>query len=95
MEPYKFAQLQGADQLPYRYPNVWAVEQTTGPERLVMAPAAHHIDLLIQLIRQLPEPFAILYVLVVPRGGSGSLSKRPAMHALSIGSLSAKVSKLL
>ena len=71
MEPHKFSQLQGADTLPHVYPNVWEVEQTTGPERLVIAPSANHIDLIIELTRRLPEPFGVLYVLVVPRGDSG------------------------
>lgn len=71
MEPHKFSQLQGSSSLPYVYPNVWEVEQTTGPQRLVIAPSGNHIDLLIELTRQLPEPFGVLYVLVVPRGGSG------------------------
>ena len=67
----KFSQLQDLDDQPYIYPNIWEIEQTAGPQRLVIAPAAQHIDLLIELVRLLPEPFGMLYVLVVPRGHSG------------------------
>lgn len=54
---------------PYRYPNLWQIEQTTGPQRIVLAPATDQIDLLVELTRQLPEPFGVLYVLTVPRKG--------------------------
>lgn len=65
---HKFGTLDPAgNDVPYRYPDLWAREQTTGPERIVAAPAASHIDLLIALSRVLPEPFGILYVLLVSR----------------------------
>jgi len=54
----------------FSFPNLWNIEKTSGPERLVIAPEAGHVDLLIELSRTLPEPFGILYVLVVPRGGN-------------------------
>ncbi|HEY0604736.1 MAG TPA: hypothetical protein VGD58_17590 [Herpetosiphonaceae bacterium] len=66
----KFSHFQGLNDLPYIYPNIWEIEQTTGPQRLVIAPAAGHVDLLIELARLLPEPFGVLYILAVPRGGS-------------------------
>lgn len=67
MEPYKFGTLQGDDWIPFAYPNVWAQEATTGPDRLVIAPASGQIELMRKLAEVLPEPFGILYVLLVPR----------------------------
>ena len=66
MQPCKFSDIE-QEKLPYHYPNLWHIEQTTGPERIVLAPSAHQIDLLLELTRQLPEPFFVLYILLVPR----------------------------
>jgi hypothetical protein len=66
---YKFGFLNPEDQ-PYHYPNVWATEQTSGPSRLMIAPRGNQVDLLLRLIEAMPESFLVLYVLVVPRGGS-------------------------
>jgi hypothetical protein len=54
----------------YRYPNIWAREKTSGPDRLVIAPVADQIDLLLKLSECMQEPFWLLYVLVVTRIGS-------------------------
>lgn len=54
----------------YEYPNVFAFEQTSGAGRLVIAPSANHVSILIDLLQFMSEPLGILYVLVVPRGGS-------------------------
>lgn len=68
MEPYKFGTLQGDDWIPFAYLNVWEQEKTTGPARLIIAPASGQIELMRKLAEVLPEPFGILYVLLVPRG---------------------------
>jgi hypothetical protein len=65
----KFAWFDGTEWSPYVYPNVWATEKTTGPERLVIAPATDQIRVLTDLADALPEPFGLLYVLLIPRGG--------------------------
>jgi len=70
MGVYKFGKLTGEMEEPFVYPNAWAREKTTGPERLVIAPSANHVTLLLDLAKRLPEPFGILYVLVVSRGGN-------------------------
>jgi hypothetical protein len=44
------------------------VEKTSGPERIVAAPSQNHVALMIELMQSIPEPFGVLYVLVVPRG---------------------------
>jgi hypothetical protein len=67
--PYKFGWIPNEERR-YEYPDVFAVEKTSGPERLVIAPSANHVSILIDLLHVMSEPFGILYVLVVPRGGS-------------------------
>src|SRR3954470_106206 len=43
----------------YPYDNRWSLQQTTGPERLVVAPdRRRHVDVLLDLSRCLREPFA-------------------------------------
>ena len=54
----------------FSFPNLWNVEKASETERLIIAPASGHIDLIIELSRILPEPFGILYILSVPRGGN-------------------------
>ena len=66
---YKFGWVANEERK-YEYPDIFAVEKTSGPERLVIAPSANHVSMLIDLLQVVSEPFGILYVLVVPRGGS-------------------------
>lgn len=67
---YKFGWLpDGASELTYVYPNVWATEKTTGPDRLIIAPRAGYIRLMLELTKCLDAPFGVLYVLTLPRGG--------------------------
>ena len=71
--PYKFGHLDATgNEAPYKYGNCWAIEQTTGPSRLVIAPASGHIALITRLAAAMREPFGLLYVLPVPRGGGES-----------------------
>ena len=72
MKPHKLSSLVGSDFIPYRYSNTWNIEKTTGPDRLVIGPSAKQIDLMIQLATILPEPFGILYVLLISRKGNPS-----------------------
>lgn len=66
---YKFGWMP-EEQRRYEYPDVFAFEQTSGPERIVIAPSTNHISIMIDLIDLMAEPLGILYVLTVPRGGS-------------------------
>jgi hypothetical protein len=61
--------LPSGEEVEHRYPDCWDVQKTTGPDRLVIAPATGQVALLLELIRGLPEPLGLLYVLTVPRGG--------------------------
>ncbi|HTC95132.1 MAG TPA: hypothetical protein VK699_16930 [Terriglobales bacterium] len=65
--PYKFGWIPDQEKS-YQYPNVFAIEKTAGPERLVIAPSSQHVSLLLDLMKIMFEPFGILYVLTVPRG---------------------------
>jgi hypothetical protein len=67
---YKFGSLQDPrGESIFLHPNVWARERTSGPERLAIAPAAQHINILRTLLDLIPEPFHVLYVLAISRGG--------------------------
>ncbi len=73
--PYKFGwYASGApdveDERPYEYPDIWAVQKTTGPDRLVIAPSRNHVSLLRGLSEVMNEPFWLLYVLSVTRDES-------------------------
>jgi hypothetical protein len=63
----KFCSVVGSDFIPYRYSNCWDIENTTGPERLVIGPESSQVELLLKLAQTLAEPFGILYVLLVSR----------------------------
>jgi len=62
-----------------QYPNCWAIEKTTGSSRLVIAPAARYIELIIRLTAAIHGPFGLLCVLLVPReGGESGRYQNPA-----------------
>jgi hypothetical protein len=68
--PFKFGRFsENHEELEHRYDDVWDVEKTTGPDRLIIGPATGHIALIGDLIHELPEPFGVLYVLLVSRRG--------------------------
>jgi len=79
--PFKFGV--PFDQI-YEYPNVFAIEKTTGPDRLIVAPSANHISIMIELLQVMPAPFWILYLLTVPRGG-GEAGRYESVNTLSAG----------
>jgi hypothetical protein len=65
---YKFGWFpDGATDTPYEPANTWARVTTPKLDRLEIAPRTDQIKLLQLLTKQMPEPFFILYVLVVPR----------------------------
>jgi hypothetical protein len=63
---YKLGHLSPEEQR-LEFPNVWTIEETTGPKRLVLAPAIGHVQLMLHLTNEMPEPFWVLYVLTVSR----------------------------
>jgi hypothetical protein len=66
----KFEAQSGSDWLPHRYPAVFFREATTGAGRLKIAASKNGAQLMVRLAQILRGPFAVLYVLLVPRGGS-------------------------
>ena len=69
-QPFKFGYLSEQGPKPFVYPNRFYTEKTTGPNRLVIAPSENQVDMLLKLTDLLPEPFGILYVLLVPKGSA-------------------------
>ena len=65
----KFESQVGEDWFPHEYPKVFVRETTTGSDRLKIAVSARGTETMLQLAAVLGEPFAALYVLLVPRGG--------------------------
>jgi hypothetical protein len=70
------------EQIPHEYGGVWATEKTTGPNRLVIAPASGHVNLLLKISRPMSEPFSLLYILVSPHGAA-SEGRYESSHFLS------------
>ena len=68
MSIYKFGTFINEEWVAHQYNDIWEREKTSGPWRLVIAPATDHIEWMIALASVLPEPFNILYILQVPRG---------------------------
>ena len=67
---YKFGTPDPEDRQ-FTYPNVWATEKTSGGgSRLVVAAETDQVECLIRLLDAMSEPFWLLYVLVVNRGGN-------------------------
>ncbi|MBL9174829.1 MAG: hypothetical protein JNL10_14925 [Verrucomicrobiales bacterium] len=60
----------GNEWVPHQYPKVFVQEKTTGPDRLKIAASEGGSRVLLELASVLQEPFGVLYVLMVPRGGS-------------------------
>jgi hypothetical protein len=53
----------------FEYVNSWAIEETSGGDRLAIATGSGYIQLLGTLARCLEPPYLLLYVLAIPRGG--------------------------
>jgi hypothetical protein len=54
---------------PVRYQDVYGVEQTTGPQRLLIAPSDRHVEVLLSVAEVWRRDYYLLYVLLVPRRG--------------------------
>lgn len=65
----KLGKFDGNRQIAHTYPNVWARQELSdGSVRLCIAPQSEQTSCLLRLTACLPEPFYLLYVLIVPRG---------------------------
>lgn len=77
VQPYKLGSLAPDNRwVEHRYPDAWDLQRTTGPDRLVLAPAERQIDLILDLLRPLPAPFGVLHVLVVSRCGNAAARRQ-------------------
>jgi len=63
----KFGHIVDGEDIDFAYPDLWAIEKTIGPDRLVLASSGNHVGLLIELLSAMQGPFWILYLLIVPR----------------------------
>lgn len=71
MDLPKFARMEGGDPLPHDYGNVFFEQPCGNATRLVIGPTRDHVDLLAELAGELGgRPWAVLYVLLVPRQGN-------------------------
>ena len=64
---YKFGTLVAGEERSYEYPDIYSLEKTSGPDRLVVAPRGRQISLILKLLKLMAPPFGLLYVLAVPR----------------------------
>lgn len=58
------------EEVPHKYDNIFSCEQTSGPERLVIAPEGNHINILIDLAGAWDSDYWLLYILLVSRRGN-------------------------
>jgi hypothetical protein len=85
---YKFGQLDADQQdIEFHYSNCWALEKTSGPDRIAMAPASGCIALIERLAAVTKEPFGVLYVLVIPRNGTAGRGRYLSPNPISSGEL--------
>lgn len=72
-----------------RFGDVWSVEHTTGPDRLIIGPAAQQVDLLLSLAQLWRGGFFLLYVLLVPRQGKRDPGRYQSPGSLSFAEITA------
>jgi hypothetical protein len=71
--PYKLGALDASGEfVEFHHEHVFARGLTTGPERLIIGPREKQVPLLLALARELPEPYVVLYVLLISRCGRPS-----------------------
>jgi len=64
----RFSRLEGNEDVPHTYNDAFERQQTTGRERIAVAPSSNHFSLLFHLAQHLPDPFCALWILAVSRG---------------------------
>jgi len=74
---------------PFSYENVYERAWASNVEPLVVGPAEPRTALVERLAACLPEPFRLLYVLVVPRGGDAAAARYETPHELTRDAVSA------
>src|SRR5262245_36592712 len=70
MPDLKFARLEDDQWVAHDYGNRYFLQPCGQATRLVVGPSSGHVELVLELSRQLAgQPWAVLYVLLVPRTG--------------------------
>jgi hypothetical protein len=67
---YKLGTITNGKDVPFIYPGVWAIERTTGPDRMILAPERGHIDLMLECAASWSSTCSVLYVLLLSRLGN-------------------------
>jgi hypothetical protein len=65
----RFCHVVEGRQEPHLYGDIWQRQQTSGPERLVIAPDRDHTGLMLELASLWHENYYVLYVLLIPPEG--------------------------
>jgi len=65
---FKFGILEHDNPTEFVYPNEYALQQTSGPIRIIISSATNQMKLASDLIIRSDSYFGILYILAVPRG---------------------------
>lgn len=68
---------------PFRYPNIYEIQQFEKFARLSIAPSEDQIELILTLIEQIQEPFGILYLLIVPRADENKEGRYQSPNPIS------------
>jgi hypothetical protein len=76
----------------FRHPDVYDIEQTTGPTRLVIAPSGNHVQLLLELARCWQGSYYLLYVLRMS-GAGHEAGRYQSPHLLDVGELAVFLSQ--
>ena len=71
----------------FKYSNCWALEKTSGPERMVIAPVGDYVAIIEHLAAVMNEPLFVLYVLVIPRNGTAERGRYQSPLPISLGEL--------
>lgn len=80
----KFEILDNGDWIGYNHHQVFSLEQTTGPERLQIGIPYESINPILALLKLLPEPLLLLYVLHTPRGAEPGRYQSPDLGHIQV-----------
>jgi hypothetical protein len=76
--------LDNGDWIVYNHHRIFSLEQTHGPERLQIGIPHESIDTIFALLKLMPEPLLLLYVLHTPRGAEPGRYQSPDLSHLQV-----------
>lgn len=65
----KFGVLDNDDERIFEYPDIWCIQEYPNLTRGVVAPSNNQMELMLDMIKEFPPPYWVLYILVVSRVG--------------------------